>query len=336
MYECFYLLQANNIMDYLIWIQNLRGEWGEGVEKFFTLFTDGSMAAATFIMSIFFWCINKRGGKFLFIVYAFGRVLTQFLKNTFCVYRPFILDSNINPVESAMKAAQDSYSFPSGHVNMATMIYGGLAYFYGRKFPILVFSCTVMIVAIAFSRNFLGVHTLQDVLAAIISTALLIVFVDKLMAWIGGDEKKESWITVGGIILGLIATAYFMLKSYPVDYLDGKIIVEPAEAIKDALGNIGSFSGVIIGLELERRFVKFSTDIAFSKRIFRAVIGVAIILAINYFAVPFIKSLDIGMATKFVRWFTLNIFITFFIPLIFSKLEKIFFKTYTIGGSYYG
>lgn len=323
-------------MDYLIWVQNLRSEWGEGVEKFFTLFTDGSVVAATFIMSIFFWCINKRGGKFLFLVFAFGRLLNQFLKNTFCVYRPFVFDSNITPVESAMKAAQDSYSFPSGHVNMVTTIYGGLAYFYGRKFPILVFICTVIVLATAFSRNFLGVHTLQDVVAAIISTALVIVFVDKLMAWIGGDKKKESWLTVGGIILGLIVTAYLMLKSYPVDYLNGKVIVEPAEAIKDAMGNMGSFAGVIIGLELEQRFVNFSTDVTFAKRIFRAVIGVAIISALTYFAVPFIKSLDIGMATKFVRGFTLNVFITFLIPLIFSKLENIFFKTYSIGGSYYG
>ena len=330
-----YQLQANNIMEYLIWLQNLRGEWGEGVEKFFTLFTDGSIAAATFIMAIFFWCVNKRGGKFLLLVYAFGRLLNQFLKNTFCVYRPWILDLDIHPIESAMKSAS-SYSFPSGHANVATATYGGIAYFYGKRFPLVIFICAAIILLTAFSRNFLGVHTLQDVLAAIIATSLVIVFVDKLMAWIDGDSKKESWLTVGGIVLGLIMTAYFMLKSYPVDYINGKIIVEPEAAIKDALGNIGSFAGVVIGLELERRFVNFSTDVAFSKRIFRAFIGIAIILALTYFAVPFIKSLDIGMATKLVRWFNLNIAVTFLIPLIFSKLEKIFFKTYTIGGSYYG
>ena len=162
---------------------------------------------------------------------------------------------------------------------------------------------------------------------AILSTALVIVLVGKLMTWLEGDTRRESFLTVCGIVLALIATAYFMLKSYPVDYLNGKVIVDPVGVKTDALGNVGSFTGVLIGLELERRFVNFKTNVNFSTKIFRAGLGVAIFLALNFFAVPLIKSMPLGMATKFLRWFTLNFAITFFIPLIFVRAEiKLFLR----------
>lgn len=322
-------------MEYLIWLQNLRGEWGEGVEKFFTIFTDASMASALFVLAIIYWCLDKQAGKFLFVAYAFSRMLTQFLKNTFCVYRPWILDSNIHPIESAMKSAS-SYSFPSGHTNVATSIYGGIAYIYGKKFPLVIFICAAIILLTAFSRNFLGMHTLQDVLVSIIATTLVIVLTDKLMRWIDGDDKKESIFTVTGIILALISTAYFMMKSYPVDYLNGKVIVDPVKAIEDAIGNIGTFTAILVGLEMERRFIDFKTNVPFSTKIFRAVFGVVVLLALNFLAVPFIKSLDIGMATKFFRWFMIYFSVTFLVPLIFAKVEKRFFRSRTIGGGYYG
>lgn len=308
-------------MEYLIWLQNMRGEWSDA-EKFFTLFTDGSVAVAMVLISIIFWCGDKRTGKFLLLVYAFSRLLTVFLKNTFCVYRPFILDSNIHPVESAMKSAADSYSFPSGHTNMATATYGGMAYAYGKKFPPIAIFCAAIVLMSAFTRNLLGVHTLQDVLTAIISTALVIVLVGKLMTWLEVDTRRESFLTVFGMILALIAAAYFMLKSYPLDYINGKLIVNPAEAIRDAIGNIGSFVGVLIGLEMERRFVNFKTNVNLSTKIFRVIIGVAIFLALNFLAVPLIKALPLGMATKFLRWFLMNFALTFLIPLIFVRAEK--------------
>ena len=312
-------------MDYLIWLQNLRGVWS-GAEKFFTLFTDGCVAVAMVLIAIIFWCIDKRTGKFLLLIYTFSRLLTVFLKNTFCVYRPFVLDSNIHPVKSAMLNAADSYSFPSGHTNMATATYGGMAYAYGNKFPPIVIFCAAIILLAAFTRNLLGVHTLQDVLTAIISTALVIVFVGKLMTWLEGDTRRESFITVCGIILALIATAYFMLKSYPVDYINGKLIVDPAVAIGDAIGGVGCFVGVLIGFEMERRFVNFKTNVTFSTKIFRVVIGVVILLALNFLAVPLIKVMPLGVATKFLRWFLLNFAVTFLIPLIFVRAEKNFLR----------
>ena len=308
-------------MAYLVWLQELRGESSSVVEKFFTLFTDGSVAATLFLSAIIFWCVDKKAGKFLFLVTAFSRLCNQFLKNTFCVYRPWVLDSSVHPTPSVMSETS-SYSFPSGHTNMATAIYGGIAYRYGKNFPPLAIFCAATILMTAFSRNFLGVHTPQDVLASMLVTFIVIIFIDKLILFLDGDKQKESFLTIAGIILALIMTAYFTMKSYPIDYLDGKVIVEPINAINDAIGSVGTFAGVLIGLELERRFVNFKMNANFSTKIFRAIIGVIFIVATNFLLVPAIKFLFFKTIAKFLQCFFMYLVVTFFVPLVFSKIER--------------
>ena len=84
------------------------------------------------------------------------------LKVTACVYRPWIRDPRIIPDVDA-QAAATGYSFPSGHSMNAAALYGGAAI---RKelSKALRITMVIIMVLIAFSRNFLGVHTPQDVL----------------------------------------------------------------------------------------------------------------------------------------------------------------------------
>ena len=307
-------------MQYLIWLQVQRVNFGDGPEKFFTVFTDSSVGVAMTVAMIIFWCVDKRAGKFLLLVVAFGRLVNQLLKNTFCVYRPWILDPDIHPTTAAQSSAS-SYSFPSGHTNMATALYGGLAYWYRKKFPLLIIPCVIIILLVGFSRNFLGMHTPQDVLVAILETVLVMILVDKLMNFI----DNENLLTIGAMFLGVIAAAYLLLKSYPVDYYNGKVIVEPIRAIRDAARSLGTFFGIVIGLALERRFVNFKVDVKLSTKIFRVILGVALIAAIDFCVVPALKSLDYKIVSQFFRWFTENFAATFLIPFLFTKFEKKFF-----------
>jgi membrane-associated phospholipid phosphatase len=76
------------------------------------------------------------------------------------------------PTLSSLAAALHTYSFPSGHVMAATLIYGvSAAYLITRlaawHFKVLaVLVAFSMVAVVAFSRVYLGVHYLSDVLAA--------------------------------------------------------------------------------------------------------------------------------------------------------------------------
>lgn len=91
-----------------------------------------------------------------------GMLLSVMLKFTFHRSRP-TWDDPILMIES--------FGFPSGHAMAATLLYGFLAAFGARKVQawrwrvLAVLAAGLLIVLIGFSRLYLGVHYLSDVLA---------------------------------------------------------------------------------------------------------------------------------------------------------------------------
>jgi undecaprenyl-diphosphatase len=77
------------------------------------------------------------------------------------------------PTLSGLASGFGTYSFPSGHVMAATVLYGFTAGFIAWKVKtwrsrVLAVSAAILLVSlVAFSRVYLGVHYLSDVLASI-------------------------------------------------------------------------------------------------------------------------------------------------------------------------
>ena len=259
-------------IEYLLFLQGLRESWS-GTETVATIISAiPKSPISAIIPGILFWCISRRAGLFLLFVATFGRMLNTLIKDTACVYRPWILDSDVHPAGDAMKKAS-SYSMPSGHTQFATAIYGGLAYVYRKKFPVLIIPCVLMILAVAFSRNFLGVHTPQDVLVAIVETAVVIFLADKLFDAIEKDKDFAKTAFIVGIVVTVFAAIYILTKSYPVDYFDGKIIVTAKAAKLDSMDVIGGAFAFLIGVALENKFVNFSTNVDLGVKVRRVIIG---------------------------------------------------------------
>ena len=92
-----------------------------------------------------------------------GMLLNLLLKTLFGRHRPVLA----HPFQTI-----DGYSFPSGHSTAATLLYGALAvlgviswrWWGGRA--LIIFAATLLIVAVCFSRVYLGVHFFSDVLGA--------------------------------------------------------------------------------------------------------------------------------------------------------------------------
>lgn len=92
-----------------------------------------------------------------------GMLLNKLLKYVFHRPRPFFDDPLLKLT---------SYSFPSGHTMMATVLYGLLAaYFFAttknwRRRVLIILSASLLILLVGFSRIYLGAHYLSDVLGA--------------------------------------------------------------------------------------------------------------------------------------------------------------------------
>ena len=275
------------------------------------------------IPAILFWCINKNAAIFLLFNATCGRVINDLIKGTFCVYRPWIKDATIIPPDSVLATAS-SWSFPSGHTQFTTAIYGGFAFFYRKTLPQLIIPCAAIVFIVAFSRNFLGMHTPQDVLVAIAYSIALMFAAEKIFAWIGRDDERRLTFLLGGLSVVMLIFLWLYFKPYPEDFLRGKVIVDPLIARADAFDALGFGLAFFFGWFLEQRFIKFKTNVKPKDKLWRIIIGFSVLGVIAVAIYPLLEILFSLEACKFFKAFLPFFAILFVIPLIFTRVEKRF------------
>ena len=189
--------------------------------------------------------------------------------------------------------------------------------------------CVIFILLMGFSRNFLGVHTPQDVLFGLLIAIIMIALTQAFFNWIERWDalepchNKDIVVMVIVIVVSIASVAFVMLKPYPMDYVDGQLLVDPVTMQKGSFEAAGIFAGLAIAWVLERRFVDFSTEgLDMRMRIIRFVVGVAIV-GITYVAtdVAFKAVLPYNWAKLFAMFFVV-IMAVYVAPLAFSKIEK--------------
>ena len=241
------------------------------------------------------------------------------MKLTFCVYRPWIRDPRIIPAGDSIKTAT-GYSFPSGHVMNAAPTLGGLAVLSRKKYIWFSWLCGIGILLTAISRNYLGVHTPQDVVVGAILGLFSVYVAAKVFAYLDKKPEKENFIIFAGLIICVAAFFYITRKTYPMDYADGKLIVDPKKMMSDTYKDIGILSGILIGRYVEKTFVKFSPTGLTFKGILFSVIGLVLFNYIHYAARDILRSFmgkDLG---NFCSMF----FLFFFVIALWPVILKIF------------
>lgn len=156
------------------------------------------LAQETFVVVVIcwlFWCSNKKLAYCLGFTYFTSGLLVQGLKITFRVPRPWLLDPAFEPVASAVPGAT-GYSFPSGHTQSITALFGTLG-LYSRK-KLQRFLCALFILLVGFSRMYLGCHTPQDVIVSFLVTFLCVILCYSFLYKREFAVGKELFISVCG------------------------------------------------------------------------------------------------------------------------------------------
>lgn len=98
-------------------------------------------------------------------------------------------------IEFARIPVPESYSFPSGHALSAFLFFGVLAFiFFVRAKEMSVkaggmIACLILVLGVALSRVYLGVHYLGDIIASwMLGSAFLVVFVSGYIWWVTRRE----------------------------------------------------------------------------------------------------------------------------------------------------
>lgn len=267
-------------IQYLLFLQRLREAAGGAADGFFLTVTHlGGATALILLTALVYWCIDKEAGEFVLFNALLGKVLNETVKITACVPRPWLLDSRVQPLAGAVPGAT-GYSFPSGHTTVAAALWGGLAVKYRRR-KALAAGCIALWVLVAFSRNYLGVHTPQDVAVASALGVGLLWGSLRLEVWLHRAPRRDVWVSAGILLAGSGLMAYAALKSYPVFLVDGVPAADPAKLRLDAFSTAGTAIGFALGWLLERRCVGFAVTGSVARRAARFAFGIGSVLALK-------------------------------------------------------
>ena len=306
----------------LLWLQDFRNGAGAILADFLSKMTFlGELNTVIVIMAIIYWGVSKDFGAYLLMGWSGNRLVNGVLKVTACAYRPWIRDARIVPYGDSMTTAT-GYSFPSGHTMNGATIFGGGAV--RKDVPrLLRITLGIMVVLVAFSRNYLGVHTPQDTLVGALVGILVMASTVRLMKWVEAHPGKD--ILVAGISIALVVAVavYAACKPYPTDYdAEGKLLVDGAKMANDTFKRVGWCSAFLIGWVLERRYVGFSTDIPMLQRVTRVTTGLLSYYAVSLILVPLIKGMLPGAAGTIASCFVQILYVSFLFPLCVKHLEK--------------
>ncbi len=121
---------------------------------------------------------------------------------------------------------ESSFSFPSGHAIIAMAFYGFLTYFFWRQLKNwkskinLLFAALIIILAIGFSRLYLGVHFFSDIWAGYLLGALWLIIGISLVEWFRARRKIESLIAPAVITLKVKIISLILILAELVFYIN--------------------------------------------------------------------------------------------------------------------
>lgn len=309
------------IMDYLYALQTLKSNLPEFVNYIFVFISEYLTKLLIVFVALIYWCIDKKAGKEILLSYSFAYSFNQTVKNIACVYRPWIKDARLHVDPLAEKTAT-GYSFPSGHTVMAASLYGGISV-WKKNNKLIVVLMSFLILLTAFSRNWLGAHTLQDVVVAVCIAAVSLCVVNLFKLVIEKHPKIDFAVMSAGVVISIAILVFLNVKEYPIDYSpSGQILVDPYKMLTDCYTACGISCGTLIGWYLERHFVKFELEgVSVKEKIIRGAVGV-VIFAFLYACLPFVLNFFGAHISHLIKYFIIFFMIMFGYPFCFEHCKK--------------
>jgi hypothetical protein len=285
----------SNWLHHMEWILPLRSEWLTPIFKGFTLLGYGGFLLL--FLPLGYWLLHKATFARMGLLLLLSSLLNTWLKDFFQDPRPDLV-FQLDPVGN-------TYGFPSGHAQIAVVVWFWIAWAAKKKWVWIVNS--ILVLGICASRLYLGVHDVEDVLGgAAIGLAFLTIF-------IGLGSRKFSWsngLSPVMQIMAIAAVEAFFLLTWPG--------TPPAKAIGYAAFLMGFWIGVVI----EKKWVLFEKSPDWQKLIASGIVGIFVFTALNK---GFAQAAIIIESHKFLivltRSFILGIYITALAPWMFQRFK---------------
>lgn len=265
--------------------------------KFFEALT--WLGYPTFIMlllALSYWLWSQKTATRMMVLVILSTVLNAFLKDYFKDPRP-------DPVFHLDPGVGNSFGLPSGHTQIAVVLWYGLALEIRQKWMWIL--ATLLIVGIAFSRIYLGIHDLEDVLSGgLIGFASLWLYVQLTRPRTLYLRNKPVWIYLAAVVV----LQMLLYRLWPA----------PANTLA-ALALVGTLFGWLLGNHINYLRIGFTIKPEWWAFLLVVVLGVAGLSGFTSLLRPWFDTFSPTVAS-YSMTFAIALYMTIIAPALFKLI----------------
>lgn len=248
---------------------------------------------------LIYWCINKKQAFRFTLFFLISTYINTVTKGLTDFARPSGDEVRILYGESTF----GSSSFPSGHTQGAASFWGYLAHQIKNKY--FTIFAIILILLVGLSRIYLGVHFPIDIVAGLIFAGVILWVYNLLYEKVA--IKLQNIPFAVKIVLSAILPLFLLI---PPGHDKGMVV--------------GFAIGLIVGYQLEGRYIDFSTKTSIPKQILKFVIGIVVLFGLRVilkeiFTVVGLVDLS-EQGADALRYLAIGLWAAFIAPITFVKL----------------
>ena len=260
---------------------------------------------------ILLWCVNKKYGYRFLGMFMFGSFLQQALKALFAIPRPWVIDPAFEPVPSAIPEAT-GFSFPSGHTLTAAVSLGGLAMYLKKAWAFA--AATVLTLLVAFSRMYLGVHTLMDVGVGFVLGGFVL-----LLFWLIFLKNENRPGVLNAVLIVSVSLCIGLLVYLTINPSN----VDPnGDGVKNAYVLVGAAIGMLLGKLIDDSVVHFDTKGVWWQQLIKVTVGFVLILGLRFGLKKLFGGGSETAILRGVRYFAMSFVGVGLYPMLFKVIAK--------------
>lgn len=292
-------------LDFLHALRNISNPFLDTLFELITMLGEETVLIG--ILALVYFIYDKKIGQIIAYTLFTSLLVNHTVKGLVKYERPFHYDPELDSVRIETATG---YSFPSGHTHQAATLYSSIAKNVETTKKKLIWLISIIIVLlVGFSRLWLAVHYPKDVIVGLILGFGMTFICSYLYSKFAKNYKSTLYLFLISLFLFSPLLFIYYRSSYEDIYVYRNFYI-----------CFAMYGGFIAAYALEEKYVKFTCNTTFKKKIIRT-LGAVIAVVLIKIGLKSLLTLffDNNIFFDMIRYFLMTFVCLGLYPFIFRK-----------------